>query len=72
MSIKHFILEASKAARIDGRSLPVIETDRKTAELLAKQLADEIGCRVPDLQGRALPYGISAMFDGVKIVWKTA
>ena len=64
----HVLSAIADDARLDGRELPVIETDRMTAQYLANMLKMEMSADMVlrhDHPENA--FGVIAMFDGVKI-----
>lgn len=69
MGIKALLGEIGDQARLDGRPLPVLTTDRISARILGSALAHEIGCSISDLRSPDLPFGTIAMYDGVRIAF---
>lgn len=63
MTLGNAISRMADDARMQGRSMPVIRTDIHSAMILAKVLADEIGCNLMPRSRDCV-----AMLDGVSIV----
>jgi hypothetical protein len=66
VTLREALSRMADDARMHGRSIPFIHTDVHSAMILAKVLADEIGCTRSDLTPRS--GDCVAMFDGVSIV----